>query len=102
MKEESNIAKDVCYIEHLSFKERKEKELLFRREGNEFYSIDILEYNGYEYQYEEYCLVVWKPTDINVQPEFKGHPLYKVIPCPSLLSEEQIEAILENQPWVYI
>lgn len=56
-------------------------------------------YNGFTFNKEVYCWVVWKATDIETEPEYKGEPLYKVI--PDNVPIDKIPAVLDAQPWTY-
>lgn len=91
--ENKKIAKAIRLLEDGQWKERKDYLYQMREKG--FCSID-----GFEFQEEICCWVVWKPTDIEKDPQWKGEPLYKVVPR-TYLSERQIINILSNQSWIY-
>lgn len=54
-------------------------------------------YNGFTFNRDAWCWIVWKPTDINRDPQYKGDPLYKVIPR----NASDISKVLDAQPWTY-
>lgn len=58
--------------------------------------------DGFEFEHDVWCWIVWKPTDISRNPEYKGEPLAKVVPNIAPLTREQIEIILDAQPWCYV
>ena len=55
-------------------------------------------YNGFTFNRDVWCWIVWKPTDIKKDPQFKGDPLYKVIPR----NASDISKVLDAQLWTYI
>ena len=57
-------------------------------------------YNGFIFKKDLWCWIVWKPTDIGKNPEYKGEPLCKVI--PDTVPVENIPDVLDVQPWTYI
>ena len=58
---------------------------------------------GFDFQEDVYCWVIWKPTDIRKYPEYNGEPLHKILPSTTAhLTREQMETILDAQPWCYI
>lgn len=91
--ENKKIAKAIWLLENGQWIERREYLYQLREEGS--CSID-----GFEFQEEVYCWIVWKPTDIEKNPQWKGESLYKVVPRTDL-SERQIINILGNQSWIY-
>lgn len=58
------------------------------------------EYNGFTFNKEGWAWLVWKDTNIDTQPQFKGEPLVKVI--PDTVPIENIPAVLDAQPWTYV
>lgn len=60
------------------------------------------EVDGFKFENDAWCWIVWKPTDISRNPEYKGEPLAKVVPNIAPLTREQIETILDAQPWSYL
>ena len=56
--------------------------------------------NGYTFQQDTWCWLIWKPTDISKNPEFKGEPLVKVVPFNIEMSK--IEDVLNAQAWSYM
>ncbi len=91
-KENMEITEAIKFFKQGKFGERKPYiEKLFK--GN------TVEYNGYTFQKELWCWVVWKKTDIGKEPQFKGEPLYKVI--PETVPIKNIPAVLDEQPWTY-
>lgn len=87
--ENKKIAKAIRLLEDGQWRERKEYLYQIQKEGSCF--ID-----GFEFQKEAYYWVVWKPTDIEKDPQWKGESLYKVVPRTDLI-ENQIINILDNQ-----
>lgn len=91
--ENKKIAKAIRLLENGQWREIKE--YFYQMEEKGFCSID-----GFEFQEEIFCWVVWKPTDIENDPQWEGESLYKVVP-KTHLSERQIINILGNQLWIY-
>ena len=58
------------------------------------------EINEFIIQRETWCWLIWKPTDIGKQPQYKGEPLCKVV--PRFTDFDKIETVLDSQPWTYI
>lgn len=58
--------------------------------------------DGFEFKNDVWCWVILKPTDIRRNPEYKAELLAKVVPNIAPLTREQIETILDAQPWCYI
>jgi len=58
------------------------------------------EINGYTFQQDTWCWLIWKPTDISKNPEFKGESLVKVVPFNIKMSK--IADVLNAQPWTYL
>lgn len=57
--------------------------------------------NGFNFVQDIWCWVVFKPTDIVKNPEYKGEPLCKVIPR-NITDPRKIETVLKCQSWLYI
>lgn len=57
-------------------------------------------YNGFTFNEDTWCWIIWKPTDIEKEPQYKGEPLCKIIPINVLI--DKIPAVLDAQPWTYI
>lgn len=91
--ENKKIAKAIRLLEHGQWRERKEYLHQMREKGS--CSID-----GFEFREEVYCWVIWKPTDSEKEPQWKGESLFKVVPSTDL-TEKQIINILGNQSWIY-
>ena len=91
-KENVSIVEAIRFFKYGCFSERKQYMAALRSGG--------ATYNGYTFFKELYCWVIWKPTDLATQPQFKGDPLYKVI--PDNVPIENIPAILDAQPWTYV
>lgn len=93
MKTENKIIVDaIKFLEDAPFKERKPYLKDFYGKG--------VELNGYKFQRETWCWLIWKPTDIDIQPEYKGEPLVKIV--PNTVEINRIAEILNAQPWTYI
>lgn len=64
--------------------------------------------NGFRFQQDTWCWLVWKPTSIEKDPQWKGEPLYKVVPEGSVYGRkgseklENIAKILDLQNWMYL
>lgn len=64
--------------------------------------------NGFRFQQDTWCWLVWKPTDIWKQPQYKGEPLYKVVPRDTInprrgtVKLENIAKVLDLQHWLYL
>ena len=91
--ENKKIVDAIQFFTHGKFRERKQYLAELRTPQG-------TSYNGYVFQKELYCWVVWKPTDIDACPQFKGEPLYKAIPCN--VPVKNIPKILDAQPWTYV
>ena len=60
---------------------------------------EVVSYNGFDFQRDTWCWIVWKPTDIGENPQYKGKPLCKVIPRNEFVD---VDAVLNAQQWIYI
>ena len=64
--------------------------------------------NGFRFKNKIWCWVIWKPTDMVKQPQYKGEPLYKVVPAETVYARkgseklENIAKILDLQYWMYL
>lgn len=87
------IMEAIDFFKHGRYSERKEylKEL---RDGKG------ASFNGFIFQKELWCWLVWKPTDMDEQPQFKGESLVKII--PDNVEIEKIPDVLDAQAWTYI
>lgn len=56
--------------------------------------------NGFAFGKELYCWIIWKPTDEEKEPQYKGEPLYKCVPFNVPI--KNIPIVLDAQPWKYI
>ena len=92
-KNENAIIKEtLIFLEKAPYKERK----LYIKDFNG----DGVEMIGYVFQEKTWCWLIWKPTDIGKNPEYKGESLVKVI--PQTIDLDNIEIVLDAQPWTYI
>lgn len=95
--EENNNIVDALNIlnndRNVSYEERR-KYLLELHEDRSTYI------NGFYITQEIYSWIIWKPTSIEKQPEFKGEPLHKVVP-KNVRREDCIKAVLNAQSWMY-
>ena len=57
--------------------------------------------DGFIFEEDDYCWLIWKPTDFGEHPEWKGEPLLKIVP-KLLDSEEEILKVLEISSWQYL
>ena len=55
--------------------------------------------NGYIFKKDTYCWLIWKPTDFDKNPEYKGEPLLKVLPYNVPI--DAAGKVLLLQPWTY-
>ena len=56
--------------------------------------------NGYRFQKDVWCLLIWRPTNIRTEPQFKGEDLVKVVPLFTRI--DKIPDVLNSQPWTYL
>ena len=56
--------------------------------------------NGFAFTKELYCWIIWKQTDEEEEPQYKGEPLYKCVPSNVLI--KNIPIVLDAQPWKYV
>lgn len=91
-KENKIIKETLIFLEKAPYSERKSYIKDFCGDG--------VEINGYIFEKDVWCWLVWKPTDIGNNPEYKGEPIVKVI--PRNINLDNIEAVLDAQPWTYI
>lgn len=56
--------------------------------------------NGFAFGKERYCWIIWKSTDEEKEPQYKGEPLYKCVPFNVPI--KNIPIVLDSQPWTYI
>lgn len=56
--------------------------------------------NGFAFGKELYCWIIWKSTDEEEEPQYKGEPLYKCVPFNVPI--KNIPIVLDAQPWKYI
>lgn len=96
-RENGKIARMLYFLEHAPYSETKQ------------YQKDILgngaKIDGYIYQRSCYCWLIWKPTDLRKNPEWKGEPLLKEVPDNVVSYGKDVDSIvkvLEAQPWVYV
>lgn len=89
------IIEAIHFLNHgKPFKERK-KHILEMKDGG------VTEINGFGFQDELWCWVVWMPTDFGEHPEYKGEPLAKVVP-KNITRDKDISKVLNAQCWMYI
>ena len=96
-RENGKIARRLWFLEHAPYSEKKQYELDLLGEGAKI--------EGYIYQKEAFCWLIWKPTDLRKNPEWKGEPLLKEVPDNVVSygrSINDIIKVLEAQPWVYV
>lgn len=91
-KENKIISNTLRFLEYGKFSERKKYLKDFHHDG--------VSLNGFVLQRETWCWLIWKPTDIEKEPQYKGEPVVKVV--PNTVSMGMIEAVLEFIPWTYI
>ena len=92
--ENKEIAKTIYMLERGKYKDKKE--YLKKLYESEFNSVTI---GSYEYMLDAWCWVIWKETDPEKNPEYKGESLFKVI--PRYADKDRIPAMLKAQAWIY-
>ena len=91
--ENNHIIQAIKFLEKAPYSERKPYlEDYIRGNGAEI--------NGFTILREIWCWIIWKPTDIGKNPEYKGEPLCKVV--PRFTPFDKIDEVLDSQPWTYI
>lgn len=64
------------------------------------YDLDSgVDVNGFNLFKDTWCWVIYKPTDIKKEPEYKGEPLVKVV--PDTIDYDDMETVLNLQGWLY-
>ena len=91
MLENKTIIDTLMFLEYGKFSERKKYLKDFHNDG--------VSLNGFVFQADVWCWIVWKPTDIGKNPEYKGESLFKVI--PNTINEDKIGVVLDSQHWTY-
>ena len=91
-KETQDIASAIQLLERGPWRERREYEKALA-EGKKIFL------NGYNFERDCTVWYVWKPTDIDKNPEYKGEPLLKIVPLHNV---RDYEALLNAQSWLYI
>ena len=91
-KENKIIADTIRFLEKGKYAERKQYLKDYYHDG--------VYLNGFIIQREMYCWLIWKPTDFNEDPQYKGEPLLKIV--PRIIDMENIEKVLKLQAWHYI
>lgn len=102
-KESMNIAEVIQMLEDGPWEERKKYLKDLRSEDGALI-------NGFRFQDKIWCWIVWKPTSIEKEPQYKGEPLYKVVPEETVSARkgpgkgklENITKILDLQYWLYL
>ena len=91
MTENETIIQTLYFLEHGKFSERKPYIHDYMNNG--------VKLNGFVFQKDTWCYLIWKPTDIAKDPRFKGEPLYKAI--PDNVDWKDMETVLNAQRWTY-
>ena len=60
-----------------------------------------VEINGFTFIKDTWAWIIFKPTDLDKQPEYKGKPLVKIVPM-FVDDKENIVTILKAQHWTYL
>jgi len=55
---------------------------------------------GFIFQEELFCWLIWKPTDIQEHPQWKGENVLKIV--PKFMEADKIPQVLDAQYWVYL
>lgn len=93
MRNENEVIKEsIMFLEKAPYKERKQYIKDYHKDG-----VDI---NGYTIQCDTWCWLIWKPTDMGENPEYKGELLVKVV--PRNIDLNKIDVVLNAQSWTYI
>ena len=56
--------------------------------------------NGFIFQRDVYCWLIWKPTDIRTHPEWKGECLLKTMPYN--VPVDKMESVIDSEFWNYL
>lgn len=62
-------------------------------------TVEGVSINGFAIYKDVWCWVIYKPSDIKKQPEYRGEPLVKVV--PDIIDYDDMETVLNLQGWVY-
>ena len=62
---------------------------------------DGIKVGGVTIQKTLWAYLIWKPTDLGEQPQYKGEPVLKIVPV-FIDDEDRIATILDAQMWTYI
>lgn len=93
MQNENKVIKEsIMFLEKAPYKERKQYLKDYYTNGANI--------NGYKIQCDTWCWLIWKPTNSEENPEYKGEPLVKVV--PRNIDLNKINIVLNVQPWIYI
>ena len=99
--ESMNIGEIIQMLEDGPWEERKKYLKDLRSEDGALI-------NGFRFQQDTWCWLIWKPTSIEKEPQYKGEPLLKVVPRHTINSRrgaakfENVAKILDLQHWVYL
>ena len=92
-KEENEIiVNTIFFLEHGKYSERKQ----YMKD----YLTDGVCLNGFIFQKDILSWVIWKPTNIFDNPEYKDDPLVKVISRST--HPDKMKKALEIQGWAYL
>ena len=94
MSENQQIIDTIVFLNEGKYSERR----TYLRELSNNKAVII---NGFAFERDTWCWIVSKATDISKQPEYKGEPLYKVIPR-NITNPSKIDTVLNCQSWLYI
>ena len=89
------IAKTLNVLEHGQYRETKDYYKEIRNSVTNSVTI-----GNFEYMEETWCWVIWKTTDIDTDPQYKGEPLCKVV--PKGIDKNKVGMVLNAQAWAYI
>ena len=93
-KETEIIAKCIDLLENGSIKERRPYMDALHEDGK-------CKMEGFIFQDKLWCWLVWKPTDIEKDPQWKGQELLKIVP-KFMRDADKIAQVLDAQYWVYL
>lgn len=95
-----------------SMESKKLAEIIFKLEDmhpwkevkpmlDELHKEGVLQLDGYKFQRETYCWLIWKETDFGEHPEWKGEDLLKIVPV-FLETKEKVQQFIEMSDWLYL
>ncbi len=104
MEESRKIAKIINYLEKGRYDKEFETEKKWIDHYKESLTKEGTKIGGFSFVRDTWCWIILKPTDIAIEPQFKGEPLVKVVPFIDHLVDdvESLVKILQEVAWCYI